>query len=110
MSRGRRERELLRITKENMNMLKRISNKKPAISREKLENDWQQNLTFMSNISAFPEDWYLREKYSKSNPSLNTSTNHSTTASRDEKSKETQKPKHDSSDDNGDSKEEEAES
>lgn len=69
MSRGRREREMLRIAKENMNMLKRINNKKPAISTEKLDKDWKQTLKLMDNISAFPEDWYKKEK-SQSNPSI----------------------------------------
>ena len=69
LSRGRREREMLRIAKENMNMLKRIHNKKPAISTDKLDKDWKQTLKFMDNISAFPEDWYKKEK-SMSNPSF----------------------------------------
>lgn len=76
LSKGRRERELVRIAKENMNMLARISNKRPAISREAHEKEWKENLQFMSNISSFPEDWYLRNgKYkniSQSNPNLNT--------------------------------------
>lgn len=49
-------------------MLKRIRNKKPAISTDKLEKDWKQNLKFMDNISAYPEDWYLKE--ARSNPNL----------------------------------------
>ena len=64
LSKGRRERELLRITRENMNMLHRIAYKKPAISRAQHEEDWKENLHFMSNISSFPEDWYLRDKKS----------------------------------------------
>lgn len=70
LSRGRREREMLRIAKENMNMLKRIRNKKPAISTEKLEKDWRQNMKFMDNISHYPEDWYLRERSSSHNPNM----------------------------------------
>ena len=64
LSKGRRERELLRITKENLNMFKRISSKKPEISREKMERDWQKNLLFMDNISAFPDEWWLLRKRS----------------------------------------------
>jgi hypothetical protein len=60
LSRERREREMLRIAKENMNMFKRINNKKPAISTELLEKDWNRNLKYMDNISSFAEDWYLR--------------------------------------------------
>ncbi len=74
-------------------MLKRISHKKPAISREKHENDWKQNLSFMNNISAFPEDWYLRDKESR-NVSSRSNPNLSTSKSRDESSsKKTPKPK-----------------
>jgi hypothetical protein len=60
LSKEKRERELLRITKENINMVRRIQGKRSDISNEKLARDWQQNLKFMDNISAFPEDWYLR--------------------------------------------------
>lgn len=67
LSRGRREREMLRITRENMNLLKRINNKKPAISAEAHRRDWNKNLQFMDNISAFPEEWYLRQKEGNGN-------------------------------------------
>lgn len=71
LSKGRRERELVRISKENMNMLKRIATKKPSISRDMHEKDWRENLHFMSNISSYPEDWYLRNrKTSNSQPNL----------------------------------------
>lgn len=73
LSRDRKEREMLRIAKENMNMFKRINNKKPAISVQKLEHDWNQNLKYMDNISSYPEDWYLREKHTaRSNPNVST--------------------------------------
>jgi E3 ubiquitin-protein ligase TRIP12 len=71
LSKGRRERELLRITKENLNMFKRINNKKPAISREVHEKEWRKNLKFMDNISTFPEEWYSKEKQSTSRSSQN---------------------------------------
>ena len=76
LSRGRREREMLRITKENMELFKRIHSKKPAISRDQLKRDWEKNLQFMDNISAFPEDWYLRDNKhtsTRSSHSLNKS-------------------------------------
>lgn len=64
-------------------MLRRIHNKKPAISVEKLEKDWNQNRKFMDNISAFPEDWYLRESQfkSRSNPNISASEKFSKTKS-----------------------------
>ncbi len=75
LSKERREREMIRITKENITMIRRIQSKKPAISREQHDREWQQNLKFMDNISSYPEDWYLREKptTSRSNPELNKS-------------------------------------
>ncbi len=75
MSRGRREREMLRITRENMDMFKRIQNKKPAISKSAQLKDWEKNLQFMDNISAFPEDWYLSKHLNRSasHGNLNTS-------------------------------------
>lgn len=60
MSRERRERELLRITKENQDILKRIMSKKPDISTSSLKRDWDQNVRFLNNISAFPEEWYSK--------------------------------------------------
>ena len=63
LSRERRERELLRITKENQDILKRIMSKKPeeTSSTRYLRKDWDQNVKFLNNISAFPEDWYKRD-------------------------------------------------
>jgi hypothetical protein len=56
-----------------MNLLKRISTKKPDISRENLERDWQRNLKLIDSISAFPEEYYPKNKNlsSRSNPNLN---------------------------------------
>lgn len=73
LSKGRRERELLRITRENMNMLKRIAYKKPAISRETHEKEWRENLVFLDNISSFSDKWYLKNgnrNTSRSQPNL----------------------------------------
>ena len=63
MSRERRERELLRITKENQDILKRIISKKPETtsSTAYLKKDWDQNVKFLDNISAFPQEWYKRD-------------------------------------------------
>ena len=77
-------------------MLKRISHKKPAISREKHETDWKQNLSFMNNISSFPEDWYLRDKESH-NVSSRSNPNLSTSKSKDESPKKTPKSKEEES-------------
>lgn len=73
LSRGRREREMLRISKENVELLKRIHNKKPAISRDAWKKDWENNLKFMDNISSFPEDWYLSKERGQSTSRKNTS-------------------------------------
>ena len=82
MSKNRRERELLRISKENANLLKRIANKKPAISHDQHLEDWNQKMIYMNNISSFSEDWYLKngKRHSKKSKSLQDVTQSETTA------------------------------
>lgn len=95
LSRDRRKRELMRISKENMRMMRRISAKKSSLSVDKMERDWRKNLRYMDNISAFPEDWYLIKdtgrqlNTSRSNPNLaNSQRSAKTTNRRDEDEKE----------------------
>lgn len=94
LSKGRRERELLRITRENMNMLKRIAYKKPAISREQHEKDWKENYHFMGNISAFPDDWYLKKKHvTMSQPNLRSNKNEVTHETKSQQSYQRDSPR-----------------
>ena len=51
-------RELLRVTQENQEILKRITIRKPEYDHTKWERDWDDNQKFMDNISSFPKDWW----------------------------------------------------
>lgn len=62
LNREKRQRELLRVTKENQAILKRIMLRKPEYSAQKWQREWEENQTFMDNISHFPKDWWLEEK------------------------------------------------
>jgi hypothetical protein len=62
LNREKRLRELLRITKENQEILKRIQMQKAKYNREKLEKDWHHNEQLMDQIAAYPRLWWLTEK------------------------------------------------
>ena len=53
MSKERRKRELLRITKENQQILRRIQNAQPAYSHMKWEEEARKNDNILENISEF---------------------------------------------------------
>ncbi|CAF1019904.1 unnamed protein product [Didymodactylos carnosus] len=58
----KRRRELLRVSKENSTMIKRIRNRKADTNREKWERNWSQNMNYANNISKYDADWYERPK------------------------------------------------
>ncbi|ELU11740.1 hypothetical protein CAPTEDRAFT_112681 [Capitella teleta] len=58
LNREKRMRELLRVTQENQDILRRITAKKPVYSHQKWENDWVGNQQFMDNISSYPKEWW----------------------------------------------------
>jgi E3 ubiquitin-protein ligase TRIP12 len=53
---------LLRVTKENQAILKRIMMRKPEYSATKWQQEWEENQAFMDSISHFPKDWWIDEK------------------------------------------------
>ncbi|XP_052785251.1 sperm axonemal maintenance protein CFAP97D1-like isoform X1 [Mya arenaria] len=69
LNREKRQRELLRVTKENQAILKRIMLRKPEYSAQKWQNEWEENQAFMDSISHFPKDWWLEEKNATMNSS-----------------------------------------
>ncbi|XP_052785253.1 sperm axonemal maintenance protein CFAP97D1-like isoform X2 [Mya arenaria] len=68
LNREKRQRELLRVTKENQAILKRIMLRKPEYSAQKWQNEWEENQAFMDSISHFPKDWWLEEKQPTTEP------------------------------------------
>uniref|UniRef100_A0A0B6ZSX7 Cilia- and flagella-associated protein 97 n=1 Tax=Arion vulgaris TaxID=1028688 RepID=A0A0B6ZSX7_9EUPU len=62
LNREKRQRELLRVTKENQLILYRINMRKPEYSHQRWQLEWEKNQKFMDNISAYPIDWWVKEK------------------------------------------------
>ncbi|KAF6039598.1 hypothetical protein EB796_002094 [Bugula neritina] len=65
LNREKRQRELLRVTRENQAVLQRILNRKPEYHRSQWQKDWENNLKFMDSISAYPQDWWDTKKDKK---------------------------------------------
>ncbi|KAF6022562.1 hypothetical protein EB796_019133 [Bugula neritina] len=65
LNREKRQRELLRVTRENQAVLQRILNRKPEYHRSQWQKDWENNLKFMDSISAYPRTGGTRKKTRK---------------------------------------------
>lgn len=62
LNREKRMRELLRVTKENQEILKRITERKPEYDHSKWQNDWDENQKFMDSIAHYPRDWWKSDE------------------------------------------------
>ncbi|KAK3605330.1 hypothetical protein CHS0354_033819 [Potamilus streckersoni] len=65
LNREKRQRELLRVTKENQAILRRVMMRQPEYSHKKWQKEWEENQTFMESISHFPKDWWIRSETKK---------------------------------------------
>lgn len=65
LNREKRLRELLRTTKENEEIMKRISTKKPLYDHTQWDRDWVRNQQHMDQISAYPKDWWKDDNESR---------------------------------------------
>jgi hypothetical protein len=54
----KRRRELLRVSRENSAMIKRISDRKPDLSRSSWSTTWSKNLSYLDNISKYDLEWH----------------------------------------------------
>jgi len=61
LNREKRQRELLRVTKENQAILYRINMRRPEYSHKKWQSQWEENQKFMDNISHYPQEWWVQE-------------------------------------------------
>merc|ERR1711937_161947 len=57
LNKTKRQRELLRVAHENQAILKRISSKEPHYNHMIWDDEWNQNLLYMSNIACYPNRW-----------------------------------------------------
>ena len=58
LNREKRRRELLRVTRENSTMVKRIMDRKPETCRDNWMSSWSKNLLYLDNISKYNLDPY----------------------------------------------------
>merc|ERR1719505_183651 len=58
LNKTKRQRELLRVTHENQAILKRITSKEPHYNQMQWEEEWNNNVQYMENISQYPVGWY----------------------------------------------------
>ncbi|XP_013411461.1 uncharacterized protein C17orf105 homolog [Lingula anatina] len=66
LNREKRQRELLRITRENQEILKRITLRQPEYDHLKWEMEWEEKLKFIDNISQYPMGWWEKPEKKKS--------------------------------------------
>ena len=60
MNRDKRVRDLIRVSDENQQILKRITTRKPQYDHAEWEKDWETNQQYMDNISSYPKDWWKK--------------------------------------------------
>ncbi|XP_077987568.1 sperm axonemal maintenance protein CFAP97D1-like [Glandiceps talaboti] len=65
LNREKRQRELLRVTKENQEILRRIMAREPEYNHLKWQQEWDENEQFMDNISRYPRDWWELDQQEK---------------------------------------------
>lgn len=65
LNREKRQRELLRVTRENQEILKRILAREPELNHLQWQKEWEENEAFMDNISRYPRDWWEMEQAEK---------------------------------------------
>nr|XP_002121190.1 uncharacterized protein CFAP97D1-like [Ciona intestinalis] len=58
LNREKRQKELLRVTRENQHILARITMREPDYSHRKWEQEWQQAEKLMNNIGRYPQNWW----------------------------------------------------
>nr|XP_022344438.1 uncharacterized protein C17orf105 homolog [Crassostrea virginica] len=62
LNKEKRQRELLRVTKENQAILQRITVRQPEYSAKRWADIWDEEQKFIDNISHYPKNWWLMKK------------------------------------------------
>ncbi len=58
LNQEKRRRELLRVSKENAILAKRLVECKPE-NRDNWKSGWSKNASYLDNISRYTTDWHL---------------------------------------------------
>jgi predicted membrane protein len=59
LNQQKRRKELLRVSKENATLAKRIIELKPETNRDSWKSGWLKNAAYMDNLSKFDSDWHV---------------------------------------------------
>ncbi len=59
LNQEKRRRELLRVSKENATLAKRIIGLKPDGNRESWKLSWSKNASYLDNIARYEPDWHV---------------------------------------------------
>ncbi|XP_782551.2 uncharacterized protein CFAP97D1 [Strongylocentrotus purpuratus] len=62
LNREKRQRELLRVTRENQEILRRILAREPEYNHLEWDRQWEENEQFMDNIARYPRNWWELEQ------------------------------------------------
>ncbi|XP_038051159.1 sperm axonemal maintenance protein CFAP97D1-like [Patiria miniata] len=62
LNKEKRQRELLRVTRENQEILKRILAREPEYNHQQWQREWEENEAFMDNIARYPRNWWELEQ------------------------------------------------
>lgn len=62
LNKEKRQRELLRVTKENQAILQRVTMRQPEYSAKRWADIWDEEQKFIDNISHYPKNWWLMKK------------------------------------------------
>ncbi|XP_041482796.1 sperm axonemal maintenance protein CFAP97D1-like [Lytechinus variegatus] len=65
LNREKRQRELLRVTRENQEILRRILAREPEYNHLEWDRQWEENEQFMDNIARYPRNWWELEQEEK---------------------------------------------
>jgi len=56
----KRRKELLRVSKENATLAKRIIDCRPDTNRENWKSSWSKSTAYLDTIAKFDPDWHLK--------------------------------------------------
>lgn len=59
LNQEKRRKELLRVSKENATLAKRIIELKPEGNRDSWRTNWSRNSSYLDNIAKYEAEWYL---------------------------------------------------
>ncbi|CAF0903465.1 unnamed protein product [Rotaria sordida] len=59
LNQGKRRQDLLRVSKENENIIKRLIAQKLDTNRDNWKDNWSKNTLYLNNIAKYDADWYL---------------------------------------------------